>query len=94
MRRVDHVAERVAVLADVDDEGVDVADLVPMPEREQRQVGAAPQAVVATLRTTRPSAPCSCGRAGAAAVGDLDEHGDSVAFCDRLAQPSCARHGS
>ena len=56
-------------------------------------MGAAPQAIVATPddETVRPLRLRS---AGAAAVGYLDEHGDSVAFCDCLAQPSCARHGS
>ena len=93
MRGVDHVAERVAVLGRIDHEGVDVADLVLMPEREQRQMGAAPQAVVATPHDETLGA-LLLRAAGAPAVDNLDEHGDSVAFCDCLAQPSCARHGS
>ena len=81
------------MLGRIDDEGVDVADLVLMPEREQRQMGAAPQAVVAApddeaLRSLLLGSP------GASAVGNLDEHGDPIALCDCLAQPSCARHGS
>ena len=93
MRGIDHVAERIAVLGRIDDEGVDVADLVLMPEREQRQMGAAAQAVVATPddETLRS---LLLGSSGAPAVGNLDEHGDPIAFCDCLAQPSCAPHGS
>ena len=92
-RGIDHVAERIAVLGRIDDERVDVADLMLMPEREQWQMCAASQAVVTppddeSLRALRLSS------ARASAIGYLDEHGDSVAFCDCLAQPSCARHGS
>ena len=56
-------------------------------------MGAAAQAVVATpedetFRALRLRSP------GTPAVDNLDEHRDTVAFCDCLAQPSCARHGS
>ena len=34
------------------------------------------------------------GGSGVPAVSHLDEHGDPIAFCDCLAQPSYARHGS
>ena len=42
MRRVDHVAERVAVLGDVDDERVDVADLVADARRRAAADGCCP----------------------------------------------------
>ena len=81
------------MLRRIDHEGVDIADLMAVPEREQRQMGAAPQAVVAAP-DDETLGPLLLRCAGTPAVGDLDEHGDSIAFCDCLAQPSCARHGS
>ena len=94
LRGVDDLAERVTVLGDVDHERVDVSGLARATEREQRQVACSPAGRRRGRRTTRPSAPCSSRRARTRAVGDLDEHGDPVAFCDRLAQPPCTRHGS
>jgi hypothetical protein len=38
--------------------------------------------------------PLRLGGTGSPTVDHLDEHGDPIAFCDCLAQPSCARHGS
>ena len=56
-------------------------------------MGAAPQAVVAAP-DDEALGSLLLGSAGTPAVDNLDEHGDPIAFCDCLAQPSCARHGS
>ena len=57
-RGVDHLAERIAMLRCIDHESVDIADLMAVPEREQRQMGAAPEVVVpAPVRAGRPLVP-------------------------------------
>jgi len=88
---LDGLRNAVSVLGYVEDERIDISRLVPESEGEQGKVGAGAQAVGVhadneTFRALLLRGP----RTGA--VADFDEHGDPVAFRDRLAQPSWARH--
>ena len=93
MRGVEDVPERVTVLGDVEHERIDVSSLTLAAEREQRQLGALPQSACVPAHDEAFGA-LLLRHPRARAVCHLDEHGDTVAFGDRLAQPSCTPHGS
>lgn len=87
VRRVDEVSQNIRVIRRIDDDRVDRTGRVRRPERKHRQI-AGLASKVRLVSDDEPLGPLILRIAGAGGVGDLDEHGDPVAFCDRLTQPS------
>ena len=83
------------MLCDVEDERVDVARLsLGRPNASSGRRRALRAAREVRPAHHEPLRALLLRRARTRAVDDLDEHGDPVAFSDRLAQQPCTRHGS
>ena len=81
------------MLGDVENERIDVSALARATECEERQARALPQPGGGPAHH-EPLRALLLRRARTRAVDHLDEHGDPVAFGDRLAQQPCTRHES